>query len=60
MSIWQYLTISLVLSFAIAFLAGRRGRNPFAWFLISVFATPVIAGILLLLFPRHRQGQAGD
>jgi hypothetical protein len=38
----------VVLVFAVAFAAERRGMTPVLWFGIAVFATPFIAAILLL------------
>ena len=39
-------------SIAIAFLASRRGRSPFIWFVVSVIFSPVI-GICALLATQH-------
>lgn len=40
-----------MLSFVIASAASQRGRGPFSWFLLSILTTPVLAALLLLLFP---------
>lgn len=40
-----------ILAVVIANAARQRGRNGFGWFLISIFTTPLLAGVLLLIFP---------
>jgi hypothetical protein len=40
-----------ILSVVIAGAAKERGRGAFNWFLISIFFSPLIAGLFLLLFP---------
>ena len=45
------LVIYFVLSVLIAIAATKRGRGPVAWFLSAFLLSPVMAGILLLLFP---------
>ncbi|MBI3832180.1 MAG: DUF4339 domain-containing protein [Planctomycetes bacterium] len=37
--------------FAIAVLAGMRGRNAIAWFFLALFLTPFLAGPLLFIMP---------
>jgi hypothetical protein len=39
------------LSFVIAGAADERGRSAFGWWLFSMFFSPLIAGLFLLLFP---------
>jgi hypothetical protein len=39
---------SAILSILVAWVAGQRGRSPGAWFLISLFFSPVIALLALL------------
>lgn len=41
----------VVLSIACGFLAARRGRSTFAWFFISLFFTPAVGFIFLLVLP---------
>lgn len=41
----------VALSIACAFLAARRGRSVFVWFLISLFFTPLVGFIFLLVLP---------
>ena len=43
--------IWLVLTFVIGVAAERRGRSGFGWFLLALFLSPLIAGILLAVFP---------
>jgi hypothetical protein len=43
--------IWLVLTFVIGVAAERRGRSGFGWFLLALFLSPLIAGILLAAFP---------
>jgi len=46
-----FITITVlwvVLAFAVAFAAERRGMTPVLWFGIAVFISPLIAAILLL------------
>jgi|KBSMisStandDraft_5_1062788.scaffolds.fasta_scaffold679338_2 hypothetical protein len=38
----------VVLAFAVAFAAERRGMTPVLWFGIAVFVSPLIAAVLLL------------
>lgn len=40
-----------LLSFVIANAASQRGRGPFAWFIFSIVTSPILAALLLLLFP---------
>lgn len=41
----------IALSIACAFLAARRGRSVFGWFLISIFFTPLVGFVFLLVLP---------
>jgi hypothetical protein len=43
--------IWFVLAFVIGVAAERRGRSGFGWFLLAVLLSPLIAGILLAVFP---------
>jgi hypothetical protein len=45
----------LLFSLGVAVAATSRGRNGVGWFFIAVFATPLIALILLLVFPSRRR-----
>jgi hypothetical protein len=42
-----------LLAILIGIVASARGRTWWRWFLISLFITPVIAGLLVLVFPRE-------
>jgi len=48
------LIVWLVVSIVIATAASQRGRSGLAWFLFSIFLSPLIAGFCLLLFPPIR------
>jgi hypothetical protein len=48
------LLIWIILAIVIGNAASQRGRSGFGWFLVSLLLSPVIAGILLLLFPSRR------
>jgi hypothetical protein len=43
--------IWLILTFVIGVAAERRGRSGFGWFLLALFLSPLVAGILLAVFP---------
>ncbi len=51
-----YLIISIVVGIA----AHSRGRGPFAWFLISLLLSPVLALLLLLVFPAKPRSRTKD
>jgi hypothetical protein len=38
----------VILAFAVAFAAERRGMTPVLWFGIAVFVSPLLAAVLLL------------
>jgi hypothetical protein len=46
--------IWFILSVVIGSAASQRGRGAFGWFLLSIFTSPLLAGVLLLLFPPLR------
>lgn len=46
--IFFWLPIAIIVGVA----ANARGRSGFGWFLLAVLVSPLIAGLLLLLFPR--------
>jgi hypothetical protein len=46
--------IWFILSVVIGSAASQRGRDAFGWFLLSIFTSPLLAGVLLLLFPPLR------
>src|SRR5260370_29170681 len=48
------LIIWFSLSVVIGIAASQRGRDAFGWFLLSILTTPLLAGVLLLLFPPLR------
>lgn len=41
----------LILAIAIGAAAGQRGRSGAGWFLLAVIISPLIAGLLLVIFP---------
>ena len=43
-----------VLAFLVALIAVNRGRIGWRWFLIALFASPLIAGLLVLALPREQ------
>jgi len=45
----------IVLSIVIGVAATARGRNGIGWFFISIFLSPIIAVLLLLVFPNLKQ-----
>jgi hypothetical protein len=45
----------LPLAAVVGFVAHKRGRFGFAWFLVSVFVYPVIPGLLVLALPRVKK-----
>ena len=45
-----------LLAILIGIIASARGRAWWRWFLISLFITPVIAGLLVLVLPREPSG----
>jgi len=48
----------LPLAAVVGFVAHKRGRFGFAWFLVSVFVYPVIPGLIVLALPRAKQAEA--
>jgi hypothetical protein len=48
------LIIWVVLALVIGSAARARGRSPPAWFFASLLLSPVIAGLLLVIFPDRR------
>lgn len=46
-----------VLALLVAVIAKIRGRAGWAWFLVALFMSPLIAGLLVLALPRQRAGQ---
>jgi hypothetical protein len=45
------LFIWLIISVVVGVAANSRGRSGFGWFLISVFLSPILALLFLLVFP---------
>jgi hypothetical protein len=45
-----------LLAILVGIIASARGRAWWRWFLISLFITPVIAGLLILVLPREPSG----
>ncbi|MEJ2432384.1 MAG: hypothetical protein P8Y53_04165 [Pseudolabrys sp.] len=50
----------LALAIAVAILAKIRGRPAWLWFLIAVFATPLIGGLVVMALPRLARVAASD
>jgi hypothetical protein len=48
--------IWLVLSILVGVAARGRGQGAFGWFFLSLFISPLIAAIFLLLFQRDTSG----
>lgn len=46
--------IWVVLAVVVGVAAHERGRSGFSWFLVAVIISPLIAGILLVIFPDLR------
>lgn len=42
-----------LLAFLIGIIATMRGRSSWRWFLISLFTTPLIGGLLVMVLPRE-------
>jgi len=49
----ELLYLYFVVSFLVAIIASIRGRSGWRWFLIAVFATPLLAGLLVMALPRQ-------
>ncbi|HEV8401826.1 MAG TPA: hypothetical protein VGQ31_02190 [Candidatus Limnocylindrales bacterium] len=49
------ITAYLALAFLIAWIAGDRGQNGALWFLLAVFTSPIVAGLLLLIITSPRR-----
>ncbi|HEY7941073.1 MAG TPA: hypothetical protein VID25_03935 [Candidatus Limnocylindrales bacterium] len=50
---WLLSSVWIVLAGGVALLAGRRGLNPFLWFVVGLVASPLATLILLaLITPR--------
>jgi RsiW-degrading membrane proteinase PrsW (M82 family) len=49
------LTAYVVLVFLVAWVAQQRGQNGPLWFLLAVFASPIIAALLLLIITSPRR-----
>lgn len=47
----EVVLIWFVFAVVVAILAGKRGRSGFLWFLFSIFLSPLIAGLLVLVLP---------
>ena len=48
-------TAYLVLVFLIGWVAQQRGQNGALWFLLAVFTSPIVAGLLLLIITSPRR-----
>ncbi len=57
MNIWGYLAI-LALNFVVSAYSGRKGKNKFVWFIISILISPFVAA--LILFFLKPSGAAAD
>jgi hypothetical protein len=46
--------VYFVLAFLVAIIASIRGRPGWRWFLVAVFTTPLIGGLLVMALPREQ------
>lgn len=49
-----------VLTLLVALMAAVRGRSGWRWFLITLFVTPMIGGLLVLALPRETNAQPAE
>jgi hypothetical protein len=54
MEIMIFLLVWLVISFIVGVAAQRRGRSGSGWFFVSFLLSPILALLLLLVFPSLR------
>jgi hypothetical protein len=54
------IALYFVLVFLVALLAANRGRSAWRWFLISLFITPVIGGLVVMALPKTRRVYVGS
>lgn len=47
----EWLLFYFIFAAAVGFIASRRGRSGFGWFLLAVFISPLISVIVLALIP---------
>lgn len=57
MALFFTFIVWLILCFCIAAAASERGREGAAWFFLAFFLSPLIAAILLAVFPNLKQEQ---
>ncbi len=50
----QIVYIYFVLAFLVGIIASIRGRPGWRWFLVAVFTTPLIGGLLVMALPREQ------
>jgi hypothetical protein len=62
MPLWENAMLIFVswlgLAIVVAVAANTRGRNPLGWFLLAVFISPLLAGLLALALPSLAEPQA--
>lgn len=52
--LWLVATVWIVVAGTVALVAGRRGYNPFVWFVVGLVASPVVTLLLLALITPRR------
>jgi hypothetical protein len=45
----------VALVFLVAWVAGQRGQNAALWYLLALFTSPIVAGLLLLVITSPRR-----
>lgn len=51
-NVWIIFFLWLILAALVGVVAGLRGRNGGIWFVLAVYVSPLIAGLLVLALPR--------
>ena len=51
-NVWLIFFLWLILAALVGVVAGLRGRNGGIWFVLAVYVSPLIAGLLVLALPR--------
>lgn len=54
----ELIYLYLLLAVFVAFIAAIRGRSAWLWFLIAVFTTPLIGGLVVMALPRLTRARA--
>jgi hypothetical protein len=53
----ELIVVWFIFAIVVAVAAAGRGRNPLGWFLLACVISPLLAVILLALFPRRNSGE---